>query len=238
VKLVNLFKRFLCTLYLLCLRLVYGRISVFRYGIGDVKYFILGGGYDDSVLYFGLPHHRQIGYFFNVEINILPFSVFPFSVVFNRFTLPTHPFEIGMIPLESHPGRIHFDDYWSLFFKNKDVFSDKSYSSFQFVFLDANSTQNGNLEDLNDFIDSSKKTILVTKRRICSSDYEVMLPSTKIFRIISIYRPNIVAMRSGIVDFALLHECQVTCVFANRREYEMFNLDNHKNVVQVVSIFN
>ena len=184
------------------LRLVHGRISVFRYGIGDVKYFILGGGYDDSVLYFGLPHHRQIGYFFNVEINVLPFSVFPFFFVSSKFTVPTHPFEIGMIPLESHPDKIHFDDYWSLFFKNKDVFSDKSYSSIQFVF------------------------------------FEVMLPYTKIFRVISIYRPKIVAMRSGIVDFALLHHCQVTCMFANRREYEMFNLDNHKNVIQVVSIVN
>jgi hypothetical protein len=218
--------------------LVHGRISVFRYGIGDVKYFILGGGYDDSVLYFGLPHHRQIGYFFNVEINILPFSVFPFFFVTSRFTLPTHPFEIGMIPLESYPGKIDFDEYWSLFFKNKDVFSDKYFGNIQLVFLDANSTQNGSLEDVNDLIDTSIKTILVTNRILYSNDYEVMLPSTKLFRIISIHRPKIVAMRSGIVDFALLHNCQVTCIFANRREYEMFNFDDHKNVIQVVSIIN
>jgi len=224
VKLGNLLKRLASTIYFLILIALGKKIAIFRFGIGDVLKFIQLGCVKEGVVYFGKDTHILASSFYGLRVYAMPFDAYPVFRVLTKFRSPTHPNDLKMNSLRSYEGKMHFNDYWVHFSEQiKNASSQSRISEYQLVFLDANSTDSLELSCFADFLDDNIFTYYVTKENIVVDKGVVLKPTNKIFHMIAVDKPRIIGVRSGIIDYALIHNCEITCLYANREDYLMYN---------------
>lgn len=224
MKSVNLLKRLASTIYFLILIASGKKIAIFRFGIGDVLKFVRLGCVKEGVVYFGRDAHIMASSFYGFRVYAMPFDAYPIFRVLNKFTYPTHPNDLNITPLRNYGGKMHFNDYWVHFSEQiKNASSQPNISKYQLVFLDANSTECLELSCFADFLDDDIFTYYVTKENIVVDNGEVLKPTNRIFYMIAVDRPRIIGVRSGIIDYALIHNCEITCLYANKEDYLMYN---------------